>query len=144
MDDVKKFIMERKGILIVICSALIMVICYAVKNNISMPDKYTNSTDTKYANVHSDEDIIITDVNFLRDGKYIDSEIAVKNTGYSTLRYIKINIFLLDENENIIGSYWTNSSSELPPNASHTITKSVPYNNNCKSLRAEISECSFK
>nr|WP_278336807.1 FxLYD domain-containing protein [Clostridium frigidicarnis] len=70
---------------------------------------------------------------------------TVKNTGNKNIRYVKVNIFMYDSNNNIIDSYWTNSSSLIKPGAKLELEKMIPYKDNYENatMNAEIADMRF-
>lgn len=63
----------------------------------------------------------VTDKQLVRDGDYYYFTGTIENNSDQTLSYVKVDIFLYDDLENLIGSEWTNWSGTLPPNGSTTI-----------------------
>lgn len=89
----------------------------------------------------------IEDVRWEDDNdRYGKAVITVKNTGNKNIKYVKVNIFMYDSNNNIIDSYWTNSSSLIKPGAKLELEKGIPYKDNYKNatMNAEIGDISFQ
>lgn len=88
----------------------------------------------------------ITNQEYNQDRNYIYAKITIKNNSDLTLEYVKTDIFAFESvnSRNPIDSYWTNSTSTVPPNGSVVLDKMIPVNSNNKAFDAKISECRFK
>lgn len=71
---------------------------------------------------------------------YVNLNIKVKNNTDYTISYVKINIYYLDVNGNIIQSEWTNDSSKIKPGATQTITKYTKLPDGYDSYKVEIEQ----
>lgn len=88
----------------------------------------------------------ITNQEYNQDRNYIYAKITIKNNSDLTLEYVKTDIFAFESvnSRDPIDSYWTNSTSTVPPNGSVVLDKMIPVNSNNKAFDAKISECRFK
>lgn len=88
--------------------------------------------------------IKVIEQNLDKDGKYYDYNVTLKNNSDSTVDYIKINIYLMDENKKIIHTDWTNWTGSLLPDASVKIDTMIDYVKGVKQYRVEIQEVNTK
>jgi flagellar basal body-associated protein FliL len=75
---------------------------------------------------------------------YRDYTVTLKNNSKETIRYIKVDIFLKDENKEIVHSDWTNWSGTLPPGASTTLDTTIKYSGNYMYYSVRVDEVSAK
>lgn len=75
---------------------------------------------------------------------YRDYTVTLKNNSKETIRYIKVDIFLKDENKEIVHSDWTNWSGTLPPDASTTLDTTIKYSGNYMYYSVRVDEVSAK
>lgn len=87
-------------------------------------------------------DLEIVEDSLTKDGKYCDYEAQIKNNSDQTITYMEINLYLMDDNENIIDTDWTNWSGSLPPGGSTYVDTMVEYRVGISKYRAEISSVS--
>lgn len=73
------------------------------------------------------------------DSDYLDINVTVENGGETPVNYIKINLFFMDESDNIIKSDWTNDNAIIKPGASQVIS-AMTENDGWHSVQAEIAE----
>lgn len=85
----------------------------------------------------------IINLKLVRKGDYDYFTATLRNNTDDTLTYIKYNIFLFDEDGNIIQSEWSNWSGKLPPKSStpiETMFKSLP---DTKTFKVQIENYKF-
>lgn len=75
---------------------------------------------------------------------YHDYTVTLKNNSKETIRYIKVDIFLKDENKEIIHTDWTNWSGTLPPGASTTFDTTIKYSGYYTYYSVRVDEVSTK
>lgn len=69
---------------------------------------------------------------------YKDIEVTVQNNSKNNINYVKIGLYFLDKDGNIIQSDWTNDSSIIKPGATQKITKMVSNDIKFTLVKAEI------
>lgn len=87
-------------------------------------------------------EIVDQDLSTRSSGNYFDYTVTVKNNSDETLRYIKVNIYLKDADENIIYSDWTNWSGSLPPGGSTVLDTMIPYQKDVEYYSVSVAEVS--
>ncbi|MBN2879295.1 MAG: hypothetical protein JXN65_06640 [Clostridia bacterium] len=92
---------------------------------------------------------IIDNVNILEDSLllydnhyYFDA--TVKNNSDETLKYIQIDIFLTDNNGDVIDSKWTNWSGTLIPGATAKLDTMIEYDSKISGYIVQVSDVSIK
>ena len=85
-------------------------------------------------------EIVDQDLSTRSSGNYFDYTVTVKNNSDETLRYIKVNIYLKDADENIIYSDWTNWSGSLPPGGSTVLDTMIPYQEGVEYYSVSVAE----
>lgn len=80
------------------------------------------------------------DQNLKKDGNYYDYDLTLKNESDKTITYIKYNVYLYDENENIIHSDWSNWSGKLLPNAQVKMDTMIDYIPDVEKFSYEIEK----
>lgn len=86
--------------------------------------------------------VIDQNLSATSSGSYYDYEATVQNNSDKSLSYIEINIYLMDVNDNIIYSDWTNWSGDLPPGATTVIDTMIPYQSGTVSYKVSIADVS--
>lgn len=71
---------------------------------------------------------------------YINVKPVIKNIGNIDINYVKVNIYELDDNNNIVNSYWTNDNACIKPNATQTLSKMIKNSNPPKRYSVELAE----
>lgn len=56
--------------------------------------------------------------------------ITLKNNSNKELNYVRVDIYFVDESENVIGSTFTNSSNSFLPGATQTLDRYVTWEDN--------------
>lgn len=82
--------------------------------------------------------------NLRKDGNYYDYDLTLKNESDKTITYIKYNIYLYDENENIIHSDWSNWSGKLLPDAQIKMDTMIDYIPGVEKFSYEIEDISVE
>lgn len=112
----------------------------------SNPEKaakwYLSLMDDLEEEIVDDVEIIDTEVEWEWDNTHT-YYMKVKNNSSHTLSYIQVNVYLMDEDHNIIESMWTNWSGTLPPGASTTLDKMYDLPEDGKYIKASVSEVSI-
>lgn len=86
------------------------------------------------------EELTKVEQNLSKDGDYFDYYLTLKNESDKTITYIKYNIYLMDENNNIIHSDWSNWSGKLLPDAQVKMDTMIDYIPNVSSFSFEIED----
>ncbi|MEF9893167.1 MAG: FxLYD domain-containing protein [Anaerorhabdus sp.] len=95
-------------------------------------------------NKENSADIVITEKKLVLNGNYHYFDCSVKNNSKKTLSYIEVDIFLYDDNENMIDSTWTNWSGTLPPNGTAKLSTMIDYDSRISKFSAKVSDYSTK
>lgn len=85
-------------------------------------------------------EVVEDDLTIRSSGNYYDYEAIVKNNSDKTLSYIELNIYLLDKNNDIIYSDWTNWTGSLPPGATTVIDAMIKDVEGTKFFRTSVEE----
>lgn len=78
--------------------------------------------------------------NLKKDGSFYDYNLTLKNESDKTITYIKYNVYLYDENENIIHSDWSNWSGKLLPDAQIKMDTMIDYIPGVEKFSYEIED----
>lgn len=97
---------------------------------------------TEAENAKIVDDLKVEDQSLVLDGNYYDYEAQIKNNSNKTVTYIKVNIYLYDEDGNMVNTEWTNWSGSLPPEGSTYIDTMIKDTGNIEKFKTEIAEVS--
>lgn len=97
---------------------------------------------TEAENAKIVDDLKVEDQSLVLDGNYYDYEAQIKNNSNKTVTYIKVNIYLYDEDGNMVNTEWTNWSGSLPPGGSTYIDTMIKDTGNIEKFKTEIAEVS--
>lgn len=89
------------------------------------------------------DDLEVVDQSLVLDGNYFDYETQIKNNSDQTITYIKVNIYLFDENGEIVNTDWTNWSGTLPPGGSTYLDTMIKNTGDVDKFKTEIEEASI-
>lgn len=99
-------------------------------------------SDKKNEKLAKDVTVIDQNLSVTSTGNYYDYEATVQNNSDESLSYIEINIYLMDVNDNIIYTDWTNWSGDLPPGATTVLDTVIPYQSGTVSYKVSIADVS--
>lgn len=86
------------------------------------------------------EELEIVEHSMVLDGDYYYYDAQVKNNSDATITYMRIDIYMYNEDGEIMDTDWTNWSGTLPPGASTHIDAMVRDTGGLERFREEISD----
>lgn len=99
---------------------------------------------SEFENTEVIDQLTKVEQNLIKDGNYYDYNLTLKNESDKTITYIKYNVYLMDENDNVIHSDWSNWSGKLLPDSQVKMDTMIDYIPNVKSFRYEIEDISVE
>lgn len=89
-------------------------------------------------------DLEVVDHSLVLDGNYYDYEAQIKNNSDKAITYIQVDIFLYNENGDIVNTEWTNWSGTLLPGASTYLDTMIRDTGDIDRFRTEVSDITIE